>query len=172
MDDAPAPKLRWYRLTPDRLILGLLAVEVFLLLSQWGRWFDFNQHKGLTVLTAVAVVALMLLLLLVWLVVSLLFRWRFQYCLRSLLLLVVAAAIVCSWLTTEIQRAGKQRAAVAAIRGDGVSVDYVQDPFDVPRSDCPAWLRKLLGEDFFDRLFAATVNNGCRNDKPGGVERI
>ena len=30
----------------------LLAVEGFLLLSAWFRWFAFNQHKGWTVLIA------------------------------------------------------------------------------------------------------------------------
>ena len=42
----PTAKPRWYRLTPDRCVLGLLALEGFLLLSAWFRWFPFNQHKG------------------------------------------------------------------------------------------------------------------------------
>ena len=33
-------------------MLGLLAVEGFLLLSEWFRWFPFNEHKGWTVLIA------------------------------------------------------------------------------------------------------------------------
>ena len=32
---ADLPKPRWYRLTPDRLIVGLLIPEAFLLLLQW-----------------------------------------------------------------------------------------------------------------------------------------
>ena len=114
--DAAAAKARWYRLTPDRAILGLLAVELLLLASQWGDWLAFNHHKGWTVLIAVAAVGVVVLVLLLWLVVSLLFRRRFQYSLRLLLLLVVAVATACSWLTTEVQQARKQRAAVVAIR--------------------------------------------------------
>jgi hypothetical protein len=75
-------KLGWYRLTPDRLVTGLLAVEGFLLLSEWFGWFAFNQHKGWTVLIAVAVVGLTLLIMLFWLAAALLFRCRFQYSLR------------------------------------------------------------------------------------------
>ena len=52
MVDAPVPKPRWYHLTPDRAVLGLLAVEGFLLLSEWCQWFAFNRHKGYTVLIA------------------------------------------------------------------------------------------------------------------------
>lgn len=43
-------KRRWYHLTPDRLIFGLLAVEGFLLLSEHYQWFAFNEKKGRTVL--------------------------------------------------------------------------------------------------------------------------
>ena len=49
-DDLPKP--RWYRLTPDRLLIGLLIVECLLWLSErfgWPTW-----HKGYAVLTAVA----------------------------------------------------------------------------------------------------------------------
>ena len=57
---------RWYRLTPDRVVLGLLAVEGVLLLSEWFGWFAFNRHKGYTVLIAVAAVAGAMLLVLLW----------------------------------------------------------------------------------------------------------
>ena len=55
MAETPEPNRRWFRLTPDRLMVGLLALEGFLLLSEWFRWFPFNQHKGWTVLIAMAV---------------------------------------------------------------------------------------------------------------------
>ena len=50
---------------------------------------------------------------------ALLFRWRFQYSLRSLMLLVVAVAIACSWLATEMRSERKQRAAAEAIKKAG-----------------------------------------------------
>ncbi len=111
------PKLRWYRLTPDRLVLGLLAIEAFLLLSNWGCWFPFNQHKGWTVVMAVAAVGLTLLVFMLWLVAGWLSRCRFQCSLRSLLLLMVLVAIPCSWLATELREARKQAEVVEAMRG-------------------------------------------------------
>ena len=80
----PAPNPRWYRLTPDRFVIGLLVVECLLWLSERFQWFAFNQHKGWTVLIAVAVVGVAFLVMLLWFVVALLFRWRFQFCIRSL----------------------------------------------------------------------------------------
>jgi hypothetical protein len=46
------PNHRWYHLTPARFFVGLLAVQVFLLLSEKFQWFPFNQNKGWTVLIA------------------------------------------------------------------------------------------------------------------------
>jgi hypothetical protein len=158
--DAAKPKLRWYRPTPDRLILGLLAVEAFLLLSQWGGWFPFNRHKGWTVLIDVAAVGSTIALLVVWFAVNVIFRRRFQYSLRSLLLLVVAVAVACSWLATEMQRARRQRQAVAAV----VAMDgYVQceiDPDAFPDEiapNCPMWLKEFLGDDFFVKVVEVVV---------------
>jgi hypothetical protein len=167
MADTPNPKLRWYRLTPDRLVPGLLAVEALLLLSEWGGWFPFNRHKGWTVLTAVAAVGLTLLVFLLWLAAALLFRCRFQYSLRSLLLLVVAVAIPCSWFATEMQQATKQHEAVQAIETVGRAVRYdfetwdpFRDPFAAPvELPYPAWLRKLLGDDFCASIRFANLAN-------------
>jgi len=103
------PKRRWYHITPDRLIYGLFAVEGFLLLSERFQWFAFNEKKGWTVLIAVAAVCLVVVVMLLWLVVSLLFRWPFQFSLRSLVVLVVAVAIPCCWLTVKMREAERQR---------------------------------------------------------------
>ena len=92
----PACKLRWYRLTPERLLMGLLAVEGLLLLSERFRWFAFNERKGWTVLIAVAAVGLAGLCTLLWFAVALLLRRPFQFSIRSLLVLTVAVAIPCS----------------------------------------------------------------------------
>ena len=50
----PTPNHRWFQPTPDRFFVGLLAVQVFLFLSEHYQWFAFNEHKGWTVLIAVA----------------------------------------------------------------------------------------------------------------------
>ena len=72
------------------------------------RLVPVQPHKGWTVLIAMAAVGLTMLLMLLWLLAALLFRWRFQYSLRSLLLLVVAVAIPCSWLAVEMKGRGSR----------------------------------------------------------------
>ena len=118
------PKRRWYHLSPDRLIIGLLAVEGFLLLSEQFQWFAFNEKKGWTVLIAVAAVCLVVVVMLLWLAGSLLFRWRFQFSLRSLVVLVVAVAVPLGWFGVKLREAERQRRAVEAIRGTGGMVYY------------------------------------------------
>ena len=50
-------------------------------------WFPFNQHKGWTVLIAIATVGAALLLMFLWFLAALLFRLRFQFSILSLLVL-------------------------------------------------------------------------------------
>jgi hypothetical protein len=154
MSDAGAPKLRWYRLTPDRLILALLVVE-------WLPWLSERicgpvWHKGYAVLTAVATVVLGFLMMLVWFGSSLLFHWRFQFSIRSLLVLFVVVAVPCSWLSWEMKKAGEQHAAVAAIVKSGGVADYDygvdQAGRRISTAKEPSWLRNLLGDDFFTNV--------------------
>ena len=158
---------RWFRITPDRVVLGLLALEVLLLLSERFGWFSLDQHKGWAVLIAAASVGATFLLAFLWFLVALLFRWRFQFSVRSLLLLAVIVAILFGWLVPERERARKQREAVAAIRALGgcVGYDYEMDrmrqrlafqagkgppePPGPPLPLGPAWRHRLLGDDFF-----------------------
>jgi hypothetical protein len=175
---------RWLRLAPGRFLVGLLALEGLLWLSDrlgWPAW-----HKGYAVLTAVAVVGVALLLMVLWLGVALLFRRQFQFSIRSLLVLVAATAVPCSWLVTEMRTARKQHAAVLAIQGTGGAVRYEheldtsgneipvdglvwdapcdewQDPIpgeSAPGAETrvPVWLRQLWGDDFFRTAVWASV---------------
>ena len=106
---------RWFRLTPDRCVLGLLAVEGFLLLSAWFQWFAFNQHKGWSVLICLATVGAAFVLMLLWFLAALVFRWRFQFGILALLLLVVVVAVPFSWLATEMKAAREQKTAAEEI---------------------------------------------------------
>ena len=81
-------------------------------------------HKGYAVLTAVVSLGLVFVVMLLWFVVSLLFRRRFQFSIRSLLVLTVAVALPCSWLGVELRQAMRQREAVAAIEKLGGMVFY------------------------------------------------
>jgi len=150
------PKRRWYHITPDRLIIGLLAVEGLLLLSEWSQWFAFNEKKGYTVLIAVAAVCFVIVVMLLWLATSLLFRWRFQFSLRSLVVLVVAVAVPCCWLATIIQEAEEQKRAVEAIERAGGRIFFdnqVRDDMGRLKGEkeppAPLWFRKLVGDDFY-----------------------
>ena len=143
------PKRRWYHLSPDRLISGLLAAEGFLLLSDRFQWFAFNEKKGYTVLIAMAAACLALAAMLLWFGASLLFRWRFQFSLRTLVMLVVVAAIPCCWLAFKMRQAERRRNVVDTIKDAGGVVHY---DCEFAESDAeppaPAWLRRLVGGDF------------------------
>jgi hypothetical protein len=149
------PKRGWYCLTPDRFVAAVLLLDGLLWLSGRYRWFAFNERKGWTVLVAVGAVILAALLILAWFVASLLFRRRFNFPLRSLLVLAVAIAIPCSWLASETQWARKQKEAVTEALGLGGEVvyDYEIDASGnrIPDAELPgpAWLRRFVDDDFF-----------------------
>ena len=97
-------------------MLGSLAVTGVLFLSEQFQWFAFNRHKGWTVLIAVAGVGVLVWLSLVWFVAALVLRRRFQFSVRSLLLLAVVVALPFSWLAVAMKHAREQKAMVAAIK--------------------------------------------------------
>ena len=146
----PTPTRR-FSPTPAWLIYGLLVVEGLLCLSerfQWPAW-----HKGSAVLTAVAVVGVVMIVMLGWFALALIFRWRFQFSIRSLLVLTVAVAVPGSWLAAEMKKAMQQREAVEMLRAAGFKVYYDweldEDGYRDPRKQCnwPAWLREFVGDD-------------------------
>ena len=172
---APRPHPRWFHPTPDRLVLLLLGIEGCLWLSERFRWVSFNQHKGWTVLIAVATVGVFLLLMLLWLVAALLWRFRFQYSIRSLLVLTVAVAIPFSWLGVEMKKAKEQKEAVEAIEklGGFVAYDYQLDasednPFAIKTEGTkppgPTWLRRLLGDEFFANVVDVVLHGSDGTD--------
>ena len=58
-------------------------------------------------------------LMFLWLTVALCFRWRFQFSLRSLLVLTVVVSIPFSWLAVEMKRAREQREAAKEVQSLG-----------------------------------------------------
>jgi hypothetical protein len=147
---------RWFRLTPDRVILTLLPIEGLLWLSDSFRCFAFGEERIWTVLFGIAAVGVVMLFMLAWLAIALLFGWRFQFSIRSLLILVVVAAVPCSWLALERQEARRQRQTIAAIRAAGGDVIYSYElgrsMYLRPRGGpavVPTFLLRILGDDFF-----------------------
>src|SRR5271166_1095635 len=94
----PASKSRWYCPTLEWLIVLLLATTGFLYLCERLQWFGFYAHRGVAVLIAVVTVGVVLNLMQLWWLLALVFRWRFQFSIRTLLALVVAVALPFSWL--------------------------------------------------------------------------
>jgi hypothetical protein len=160
------PQRRWYHLTPGRFVFALLAVECLLWLSERFGWLGW--HKGYAVLTGVAVVAVGTLLVFLWFLVCLLFRWRFQFSIRSLLVFVVVAALPCGWLASQMKEAERQKAAAEAIMkldglawydhqywesSDGTKIVHVD-----ARPSGPVSLQSLLGRDFFNSVVAVVLD--------------
>jgi hypothetical protein len=102
-----------------------------------------------------------------WFVLALVFRWRFQFSIRSLLVLTVAVAVPFSWLAVEMKRARKQRETIEAIqnrKGDvllgslrfGKDMELMIRP-TAPRG--PIWLMNFLGSDFFENVVSVDFTN-------------
>ena len=148
---------RHFHLTPGHCLLALLAVEFLLFLSQWFRWLP----KGWPVLIAVAAVCVVMAGMFVWLGVALVYGRRFQFSLRSLLVLVVVVALLCSWFMVELKVAREQKAAVEGIEklGGGVIYDYEVDQFDkqLVEPSAPLCLRNLLGSDFLGDVVGVSL---------------
>ena len=127
----PAIQRRSFRPAPAWLICGLPVAEGLLWLSERFQWFWFNEHRGWTVLIAVAVVGATILFMLLWFIASLVFGWRFQFSIQSLLVLTLVVAIPCSWMMVETRRARTQHDSVATYTRDsrqGVGYDFQLDP--------------------------------------------
>ena len=96
-------------------MIVLVVAECLLWLSQRFQWLSFVVQCWIVLIAGTVVVATVLLLPL-WFIGSLLFRWRFQFGIRSLLVLVVVVAIPCSWIAEEVQQAKWQREGIAIIQ--------------------------------------------------------
>ena len=167
MSDAP-DKPRWFHVTPDRVVVLLLAVEGLLLLAEPLHCFS----KGWPAMTAIAAVAAALLLMFFWFLLALLFRCRFQFGIRALLVLTLVVAILCSWLATEMKQARKQQAAAQAVMDAGGNVEYDYLPSrigqvgSISQPPTPVWLRALLGDDFFISVAAVDFSSvGVSDDE-------
>ncbi len=86
-------------------------------------------------------------------------RHWFQFSLRSLMIFTAIVAVVFGWLGSKFEQKRRQRAAAAAIikNAGSVSYDYERvkgkpgywqpaEPFG------PAWLRAILGDNFFSEV--------------------
>ena len=169
MDATSQARPRWFHPTPGRFVLVLLAVEVLLWLSDRFGWLGW--HKGYAVLDVHGELGVAMMVMLVWFGVALILRRRFQFSIRSLLLLTVTVAIPFSWLAAKMQIAKRQKAAAAEIVKLGqvwVRYDYECDDFgreiQAAKPPEPGWLRNLLGADFFSGVAMVRLDNYVPRD--------
>jgi len=111
MTDAVA-KPRWYHVTPDRFLIGLLVGVLLLLAADRLELLGLTRSSGWNVLLAAAVVCLGMLVGLIWFVASLLLKRRFQFGLKALMVLTAIVAIMCSWFAVKKRQSNRQKAAV------------------------------------------------------------
>ncbi len=159
----PKPGRRWFHVTPGRLILVLLVVEALLWLSERFGWLAW--HKGYSVLAAVAGVGVFLLVLLLWYLAALVFCLRFQFSIRSLLVLTVAVALPFSWLAVEMRAAKRQREAVQILESTMSWVSVAEQPK-------PVWLANLLDEHFFNDVESVIGSSYIGDDEMIYVSRF
>lgn len=80
-------------------------------------------------------------------------RRRFQYSLRTLLIVMLLVGSGLGWFSHKRQQARRQRTAVTSITNLSGVVGFDDDAADFaagpPSSHVPRWLRNLLGDDFF-----------------------
>jgi hypothetical protein len=95
---------------------------------------------------------------------------------RLLMLVVAVLAFLLGWM---VQKAHRQQRAVAATLGTGGSVLYQSEQLNgltANASTAPAWLRSLLGEEFFRDVVALDLRGRRVNDAAletlGGLETL
>ena len=95
---------------------------------------------------------------LLWFIVALIFRRQFQFSIRSLLLLAVAIALPCGWMTAAMKKAREQLEAVRWIESLEGEMHYDWDVDEQgiqllnAQPPGPEWLRDLLGDTFFSEV--------------------
>jgi hypothetical protein len=189
----PDSKGRWYYPSPGWLVLLSLAATGFLFLAERVHWFTFDGHKGWSVLFALAAVGAFFLAMLVWFVVAMVLRWRFQFSLRTLLLMAVAVALPFSWLGVAMQKAREQYMVVERIQAvdalawfiydnDPNIYDRLNDPlfrgmnFPPPAPTLSTkvydWLRDALGTEFFHNVQIVSLAPKMLNQTAAELERL
>jgi hypothetical protein len=152
------------------LLVVLLAVEGILILFNGCHWIS----KGWAVLYALAAVVLYFCVLLLGFILSLLFRWRFQFSIRFLLVLMFAVAVPCSWLAFEMKAARKQgiideeieiRKYKSTHGGNTIGLhtsSYVANTYGAPLEfRLRLLLKSQLGDNFFWDITSEVVGSSC-----------
>jgi hypothetical protein len=193
--DATKPKRRWFLPSPGHLVIAILVIECALWLSDW---LDIpHWHKGYAALAGVASMAVGAAVMFVWLIAALVFRWRFQFGIKSLLVMAVVVALPFSWVRMLQTAAVSERKVANEFMELGGDVYYDDEVFaegeTVPGfslghlyyvatgRECgrqyndptePQWLRDWLGEDYFRGLVTVEFINWAQPTTAAGLQRL
>ena len=91
-------------------------------------------------------------------------RRRFQFSLRTLLLVMLLASLGASWFAVKMRMAKRQREAVRAMRKLGGCVIYDYECVDPAVPLGPEWLHSVLGEDYFGTVLYVYLKNTQATD--------
>ena len=90
-------------------------------------------------------------------------RWR-QFSLKSLLFLTFIVAVACAWLAARREEKRREWATVESLRKNGVYIAYDWQEEKLKEPYGPAWLRRLLGDNFFSTALKAGVRGPQQAD--------
>jgi hypothetical protein len=164
--DQPNRRRRWLPLTLDRVLLGLLIVEVFILSCASFHWLGFHEDKVWTAWIAFSSVAVAAVLFLIR--PHLRGRRWYQFSLRSMLIFTFVCAVASAWVARRMEQKRKVQEAVEAIiqKGGRVYYDYQTQEFGgfnaTAQPPGPEWLLRLLGKNFFAEIEDVDFSAGAR----------
>ena len=84
-------------------------------------------------------------------------RRRLQFSLRALLVLMFGAAVCCALVASGFRAKQRERAIVEKLRDAGVYVAYDWQEEESEEPHGPAWVRRILGDNFFSEVYQAIV---------------
>jgi hypothetical protein len=148
-----------FQLTPEHFVGALIIIEILYWLVEDSRWSAVNEKKGLPVFGVLTVLFAVLLGFAVRYLIALIFRQRFQFGLRMLLLLMLATAIPCSWLACCIDRAKREHEVALHLQNER-NCQIETETGLVP----PQWLTHLLGENYFTNVHFICHQNSDFSD--------
>ncbi len=104
-------------------------------------------------------------------------RW-YQFSLRTLFWLTLVVSLLMSWHAVKVKKAAAQKKAVETILAEGGTVEYDYQ-FDEQgqaikgaKGRGPAWLRDLLGPDYFDTVVYVQVVSAQGMEGVNGLVRL
>jgi hypothetical protein len=146
--DTLTKKMHCFALTPERLVGGVLILELLLWIFDRFQWFSFHEKKGLAVLLAFGLLGITMIVFFLGFLAAWIYRRRFQFGIRLLLLLTAAVAIPFAWLGVGIEKAKRTRAVVARLETEFECNVSSRESLCVP-----AFLVDVLGEYFFEEVY-------------------